>query len=115
MVELNQTDIASEEDKKFGVDRWAKLFKATSREELLMIAQENTSMKEAVNTAYLMNEDERIREAAILQEQRRATLRRLNNSIEELTKENEEQAAQISQQANEIDRLKKEIERLLNQ
>ena len=87
-----------------------------------MIAQENTSMKEAVNTAYLMNEDERIREAAILQEQRRATLRRLNNSIEELTKENEEkdaqisqQASQISQQATEIDRLKKEIERLRNQ
>ncbi|MBE5859336.1 MAG: Rpn family recombination-promoting nuclease/putative transposase [Butyrivibrio sp.] len=103
VVELNQTDNASPEDIKFGVDRWARLFKATSREELFMIAQDNTSMIEAANTAKLMYEDERIREAIILEEERQAAIRRYENKINTLSAENDSLSA-------EIKRLKKELE-----
>ena len=86
VVELNHTDIATSDDIKFGTTRWAKLFKATSREELLMIAQNNDYMNEAVNTAVLMNENEQVREAIILQEERKAAIRGLNMEIENLKK-----------------------------
>ena len=39
MLDLTQIDRATEEDKCFGIDRWAALFRATTWEELRMITK----------------------------------------------------------------------------
>ena len=62
VLELNQTELATEEDHRYEIDRWAKLFKATTWEDLRMIAENNEYMSEAAQEMYQLNEDELIRE-----------------------------------------------------
>ena len=62
VLELNQTELATEEDHRYEIDRWAKLFKATTWEDLRMIAENNKYMSEAAQEMYQLNEDELIRE-----------------------------------------------------
>ncbi|MDE5700354.1 MAG: hypothetical protein K2I96_23625 [Lachnospiraceae bacterium] len=38
--------MATDEDKAFGIDYWAKLFKAKTWEDLKMIAEKNSTFKE---------------------------------------------------------------------
>ena len=57
VVDLTHIELATEEDKEYQVDYWAKLFTATSWEELKMIAEKNQSMEEAVQTLYELNSD----------------------------------------------------------
>lgn len=47
---------------RFQVDRWAKLFKAKTWEELKAMAVTNQYMESAVNTMYELSTDERVQE-----------------------------------------------------
>ena len=58
VVELNQIDMATEEDIANGLDKWVRLFKAKTVEEMKMIAAENKSMLEAAKTSAIFNEDD---------------------------------------------------------
>ena len=49
---------ATEEDCANYVDYWARLFKASTWEELKMIAEQNKSISEASQTLYELNADE---------------------------------------------------------
>ena len=60
VVELNHEDLATEEDIAFGIDKWVRLFKAKTWEELKMIAQENEYLSSAAESAYLSNNDKNI-------------------------------------------------------
>lgn len=46
VLELNQVELATEEDQKYQIDRWAKLFKATTWEDLRMIAEKDHALAE---------------------------------------------------------------------
>ncbi len=52
VVDLNRTDLATEEDKAYQLDQWVKIFKATTWEELHMLAQNNEYAEEIMNTMY---------------------------------------------------------------
>lgn len=52
MVDLNKTELATDEDKEYGIDRWAKLFKANTWEAVKMLAKDNDYMKEASKTIF---------------------------------------------------------------
>ena len=41
VIDLTHIDLATEEDKKFHIDKWARLFKATTWEEVHMLAEKN--------------------------------------------------------------------------
>ena len=90
VVDLTQIALATEEDKKYQIDYWARLFKATTWEELRMIAKKNDDIREASETLYTLNADEMVRQQC----QARADYYRLQNSInrkmDELTSENKE-------------------------
>lgn len=60
VVDLTQTDIATDEDKAYQIDRWAKLFKANTWEELRMLANDNKYMEEAAKTLFNCNIDPKI-------------------------------------------------------
>lgn len=62
VIELKNIDLATEEDRRFQVDRWAKLFKAKTWEELKAMAVTNQYMESAVNTMYELSTDERVQE-----------------------------------------------------
>jgi hypothetical protein len=62
VVSLNQTNMATAEDKLYGIDTWARLFKATTWEEIKMITKDNPSMNSTAESIYMSNSDENIRE-----------------------------------------------------
>lgn len=62
VVDLKHMELATQEDKEWKLDYWAALFKATTWEELKMLAQQSQILKEAVETVYDLTADEAIRE-----------------------------------------------------
>ncbi len=88
VVELSQTDLATAEDKSYGIDKWAKLFKATTWEEIKMLTKENPSMNSAAESIYLSNSDENIRELCRRREDAIAHENFQKKLIQNLTEEN---------------------------
>lgn len=62
VVDLKHIELATEEDREWKTDYWASLFKATTWEELKMLAKQSPVLEEAVETVYELTADERIRE-----------------------------------------------------
>lgn len=61
VLDLNQIELATKEDKAYKIDYWARLFKAKTWEDLKMIAQKNDAIKETCETVYKLNQDESVR------------------------------------------------------
>ena len=55
-------NLATDEDKQYGIDCWAKFFKATTWEELKMCAGGDDIMQSAVEIMYEYNEEEAVRD-----------------------------------------------------
>ena len=86
MVQLNKTEYATEEDKAYVIDYWAKIFKAKTWEELKMLAVNNEYMEEAVEALYVANADEIVRQQCRAREDaegRERTLERDNKKLKE--------------------------------
>ena len=62
MIDLTQIDLATEEDKRYEIDRWAKLFKAATWEELKMIAKNDPDLMQASDELYKVNKDDILRQ-----------------------------------------------------
>ncbi len=62
VVNLNRTDLATDEDKAYGIDNWVKIFKAKTWEELRMLSENNEYVEEMVRSLFKFNSDEQIRE-----------------------------------------------------
>lgn len=45
VIDLSRIDLATEEDRHYGIDRWAKLFKTKTWEDLRMITKNNETMQ----------------------------------------------------------------------
>ena len=57
VVNLNQIELATEEDRKYGIDHWARLFKATTWEAIKKMAQENEYISSAAETMFESSQD----------------------------------------------------------
>jgi len=62
VIELNSIHLATDEDRKYEIDKWASFFKAKKWEEIRMLIQENPTLQTAAETLYRLNTDERFRE-----------------------------------------------------
>ena len=62
VLNLKQIELATDEDRKWKLDHWARLFKATTWEEIRMIATDNEYLQEASNVLYDLNADFNVRE-----------------------------------------------------
>ena len=62
VLDLTHIDLATEEDRLFHIDYWASLFKATTWEEIKMLAQKDSLIKEASDTILQLSQDEQIRQ-----------------------------------------------------
>lgn len=115
VVDLNQIDLATEEDKQYQIDCWAKLFKATTWEEIKMLAKKNKYIKEASKSIYeLCAELDAQRQIEAREEYYR--LQRTEKSEKKKLLKNLRRAeTQISNMQNELAASKLEIEQLQNQ
>lgn len=109
VIDLTQIEKATEEDRMRGIDRWAKLFKATTWEEIRMLSEGNEFLKEAAETAYRLSAEEKIR----LQCQAREDFYREQNTIKAIMKRNLEEIARgketIARNQEEIARNQEEL------
>ena len=108
VVDLTQTDNATEEDKSSKIDYWARLFRAKTWEELQMLAQNDEYLQEAATSIRIANEAEIVREQCRAREdalRRERTLERDNNR---LLAENASQQEQIASQQVQISSLQDE-------
>ena len=62
MVDLTLIDMATDEDKKLHRHLWASFFRATTWEEINMIATQDKNIQLAANKLYQLSEDQRIRD-----------------------------------------------------
>ena len=62
VINLSQIELATDEDKAFQIDYWARLFKADTWEELKMLAKDNEYLQEAAESLYIANADEMVRQ-----------------------------------------------------
>ena len=97
VVNFPCTELATEDDRAYKIDYWARIFKAEAWEEIKMLAKDNEYLQEAANSLYVANADEIVRQQCIAREdaeRRERTLERLvmqkEAKIEELAKELEE-------------------------
>ena len=60
VVDLSRIDLATNEDREYHVDYWAKLFKATTWEEIKMLAAEDQYIDEASKSIFQLSADEQI-------------------------------------------------------
>lgn len=61
VIDLSRIDLATSEDKKYHIDAWTNLFKATTWEEIKGMAPKNEYLQEASKSIFQFNTDEQIR------------------------------------------------------
>ncbi len=110
VIELNHTNLATAEDTKYGIDTWAKLFKATTWEEIKMITKNNPSMNSTAESIYLSNSDENIRELCRRREDAIAHENYQKKLIQELTDQVSSLTGEKNSLTEEIARLRKLLE-----
>ena len=112
VVDLTHIELATDEDKAYGIDRWAKLFKSTTWEEIKMIAENNPILTEASETLYTYNADEMARQRSQARAEYLAHERAVNNRLAKLTEENATLVSERQIIVSENQALTAEIERL---
>jgi len=110
VVELRHTDMATEEDKLYGIDVWAKLFKATTWEEIKMITQSNPSLNSAAEALFVSTANQDILEQCRIREDNIAHEKYQAEKIQSLTEENESLIDENESLTNENERLRKLLE-----
>ena len=95
VVDLNQINLATQEDKTYKIDNWARLFKAETWEAIKMLAKEDKYLEETATSLYVANADEllleqcRAREEAERHERTiKRDMKQLNDRIAALTEDN---------------------------
>ena len=107
VLSLNQIELATEEDKKYKIDRWARLFRAKTWEELRMVAQSDNYMSEAATQIYKLNADEIVKEQCRAREEYERHERRMKKRLEEAerglqaAKQRAETAEQVAENAKQ--------------
>ncbi len=96
VVELNHTELAVDEDKQYKIDKWARLFKSTTWEELKMCAGDDAAMQSAVNMMYEYNEEESVRDMCRAREESIAFEAFIKEEKERLQAEMEELEAEMA-------------------
>ena len=123
MIDSTRIDLATEEDKYYEIDRWAKLFKAATWEELKMIAKNDPDLMQASDELYKVNKDDILRQQAraradaeFWEKVHNARMEKMQEELEknkeELSKKDaiiSEKNSVISEKDNEIKRLKEQL------
>ncbi len=111
VIDLSHIELATREDKACGLDKWARLFKAKTWEELKMIAKDDLAMTEAAESLCILNADEpararaRARQEAILHEQ---AMQKRQEDLERAKQEAVLHAQAMQKRQEDLERAKQE-------
>ena len=85
-VNLARIDLADEDDIKYGIADWARLFNAKRWEELKMLTKDNPTMEQAVSSIWYLSEDKKIRDEIWKREDNELIYRSMVEDLEEYEK-----------------------------
>ena len=109
VVNLKEIERATKEDKRYGIDLWARVLTAKTWEEIDMLAQDNEYLRETSNAMYELDKDRLIRQQCQAREDflywERIKANRLKQLESELTAKDAELAAKDAQIAELLARL----------
>jgi chromosome segregation ATPase len=111
VVDLTRIDLATPEDQEYNIDKWARLFKAKTWEDIKMVAAKNRMIDDAATTIYQLTEDERIRQQC---EAREDYLRR-QRGIQEMLEEQRQQLTEKDKQLTEKDQQIAEMQKIIEE
>ncbi len=83
VVDLSCINLATDEDKTYHIDSWARLFKATTWEEVKQMAATNEYLKEASKSIFQFNTEEQIRKMCLDREEYYLDLNRDKQTVAE--------------------------------
>ena len=106
VVDLTCIELATEEDKNRHTDCLAKLFKATTWEEIKMLASNNTMIENAAETIYRLSADEAIREQCEAREDYYRLQRTVQKELEQTRVEMEQTKVEFEQKEQYMQRTK---------
>ena len=98
VVDLTKINLATAEDRQYEIDRWAKLFKAKTWEELKMIAKNNPDLLDASDELYKVNKDQILREQARARADADRRERRQKAQLKQLQEDLAQKEALLSEQ-----------------
>lgn len=108
VLDLSHIELATEEDKMYHIHKWAMLFKATTWEEIKMIAEQNEYLQEASKTMFQMSADELIRKRCRDREEYYQDLRNYERVIAEKDRKYKQALAEIERLRAENEILRKQ-------
>lgn len=119
VIQLNHIHLATEEDKAYRIDKWARFFAAATWEELKMLAENDEIMRRATELFTQYSEiDPHIREAVEARQLalngERAMERRMARQLQQLA-ENEKQLAENEKQLAENEKQLAENEKIIQE
>ena len=97
VLDLTQIELATDEDCLYGIDHWARLFKAKTWEDLCMVVEQNEYMDAAAEEIYRRNADENIKDQCFAREEYFRRQRWIKETLEKQRKELDEKTEIIAQ------------------
>jgi len=113
VVDLSKIELSTEEDKAYGIDYWARLFKAKTWEEIKMLAEKDEYMQEAAGSIFMANADEMIRQRCLAREEAERHERTMKRDMKKLQDENQNLKESLMLAEQENIELKKQMQQLL--
>ena len=110
VVDLSHIELATDEDKEYHIDYWAKLFKATTWEEIKMLAAKDRYINEASKTIFQLSAKDQIRKRCRDREEYYLDLRAYEREVAENKKIIEESKKTIEENSKIIAENSKIIE-----
>ena len=115
VVDLTHIELATEEDKAWGIDHWARLFTATTWEEVKMIAEKDIHMQAAAEEMYVLSADEMIEERCRARDDYMKQERTHHKIMKELTDTNKTLLKEKADLLKELESLRTRIAELESQ
>lgn len=112
VVDLSRIDLATEEDKIYHIDGWAALLKATTWEEVKVLAAKDENMNEAAKSIFMFNTDEQLRKMCRDREEYYEDLRNYEKEISDRDQSIASRDQIISEKEARIQQLLAENEKL---
>lgn len=113
VLDLKRIDLATDEDKAYRLDYWARLFKATTWEEIKMLVKDNEALTQAAESAYILSADEMVRLQCQAREDYYKDQRFVQNRLSKAITERDELAKKVEEQNSRLEEQEKRIASLI--
>ncbi|MBR1472276.1 MAG: Rpn family recombination-promoting nuclease/putative transposase [Lachnospiraceae bacterium] len=110
VVDLTRIDLATPEDQEYNIDKWARLFKAKTWEDIKMVAVKDQVIGDAATTIYQLTADERIRQQCEAREDYLRRQRGMQNIMEQQRNQLEQQRKQLEEQRQQLSAMRSDLQ-----